>query len=36
MKVNYIRHVNAFFAQVRKDNRLRAHHISLYMALFQV
>lgn len=36
MKINYIRHLNAFFAQVRKDNQLRAHHVSLYMALFQV
>lgn len=36
MRVNYIRHLNAFFAQVRKDERLRANHISLYLALFQV
>jgi hypothetical protein len=35
-QINYIRHLNAFFAQVRKDDRLHAHHISLYMALFQV
>lgn len=35
-RVNYIQHLNAFFAQVRKDDRLRANHISLYLALFQV
>ncbi|MGO4292695.1 hypothetical protein [Chitinophaga sp. RAB17] len=33
---NYIRHVNAFFAQVRRDDRLHTNHVSLYMALFQV
>ena len=33
---NYIRHMNAFFAQVRKDDRLHANHVSLYMALFQI
>ncbi|NLR58878.1 hypothetical protein HGH93_12250 [Chitinophaga polysaccharea] len=33
---NYIRHLNAFFAQVRKENRLQANHVSLYLALFQV
>ncbi|MBS0027674.1 hypothetical protein ACTJJ0_03330 [Chitinophaga sp. 22321] len=35
-QINYIRHLNAFFAQARKDDRLHAHHMSLYMALFQV
>jgi hypothetical protein len=35
-RINYIQHVNAFFAQVRKDDRLHANHISLYLALFQV
>lgn len=35
-QTNYIRHLNAFFAQVRKDTRLHANHVSLYMALFQV
>lgn len=35
-QINYIRHLNAFFAQVWKDDRLHAHHISLYMALFQI
>ncbi|WP_161596710.1 hypothetical protein [Chitinophaga vietnamensis] len=34
VRINYIRHLNAFFAQVRKDHRLHAQHISLYMALF--
>lgn len=33
--MNYIRHLNAFFAVVRHDNRLTSSHISLYMALFQ-
>lgn len=33
---NYIRHVNAFFAQVRRDDRLHTNHVSLYMALFQI
>ncbi|WP_343745078.1 hypothetical protein [Chitinophaga sp.] len=33
---NYIRHLNAFFAQVRKETRLQANHVSLYLALFQV
>lgn len=36
VRTNYIRHLNSFFAQVRKDNRLRANHVSLYTALFQV
>lgn len=33
---NYIRHLNAFFAQVRRDDRLHTNHVSLYMALFQI
>jgi|GEM_PF-116129 len=33
--MNYIRHLNAFFAVIRHDNRLTTSHISLYMALFQ-
>lgn len=33
--MNYIRHLNAFFNQVKKDDRLNAIHVSLYMALFQ-
>lgn len=34
-RINYI-HLNTFFAQIRKDDRLHANHISLYLALFQV
>ena len=34
--MNYIRHLNAFFFRhVKRDRRLNANHISLYMALFQ-
>ena len=34
--MNYIRHLNAFFFQhVKRDRRLTANHISLYIALFQ-
>ena len=33
--MNYIRHLNAFFNQVKNDDRLNAIHVSLYMALFQ-
>lgn len=35
IKVNYIRHLNAFFSVVRSDNRLTSSHVSLYLALFQ-
>jgi len=35
-RINYIRHQTAFFAQVQKDDRLHANHISLYMALFHL
>ncbi|MGE7775982.1 hypothetical protein ACQKLP_14735 [Chitinophaga sp. NPDC101104] len=35
-RTNYIRHLNAFFRLVRQDERLRANHISLYLALFQI
>lgn len=35
-RTNYIRHLNAFFRLVRQDDRLRANHISLYLALFQI
>jgi hypothetical protein len=35
-RTNYIQHLNAFFAKVRKDDRLHANHISLYLALFQI
>jgi hypothetical protein len=34
--INYIRHVNTFFAQARQDKRLHANHVSLYMSLFHV
>lgn len=34
-KVNYIRHLNAFFSFVKADNRLTSSHVSLYLALFQ-
>ncbi len=34
--MNYIRHLNAFFFQhVKRDKRLNANHVSLYIALFQ-
>lgn len=33
--MNYILHLNSFFRLVRQDARLRPHHITLYMALFQ-
>jgi hypothetical protein len=33
--MNYVRHLNAFFAFVRSDQRLTSSHVSLYMALFQ-
>ncbi|GAA0557819.1 hypothetical protein [Chitinophaga japonensis] len=32
--MNYITHLNAFFAKLQTETRLRPHHISLYMALF--
>ena len=34
-EVNYIVHLNEFYNKLRKDKRLRATHISLYLALFQ-
>lgn len=34
--MNYIRHLNAFlFQHVKRDRRLTANHVSLYIALFQ-
>ena len=34
--MNYIRHLSAFFFRhTKRDNRLNANHISLYLALFQ-
>jgi hypothetical protein len=35
-QINYIRHLNAFFATVEQDDRLRSNDISLYMALFHL
>lgn len=35
VRTNYIRHLHAFYGMVRKNDRLRANHISLYLALFQ-
>ena len=32
--MNYIRHLNGFFLRLNRDQRLTAHHISLYMATF--
>jgi hypothetical protein len=34
--VNYIRHQKEFYSHVRKDDRLKANDISLYLALFQI
>ncbi len=34
--MNYIRHLNNFFIRLEKDGRMTPHHISLYMALFQM
>ncbi|MDG1805914.1 hypothetical protein [Flavicella sp.] len=34
-EVNYILHLNEFYNKLRKDKRLKATHISLYLALFQ-
>lgn len=34
--MNYVRHLNAFFNQLEKDNRLSAYHISLYLSCFQI
>ena len=33
--VNYIHHMNNWFAKVQADQRLNPSHISLYLALFQ-
>jgi hypothetical protein len=32
--MNYIQHISAFLEQAKTDNRLSAHHITLYIALF--
>lgn len=34
--VNYIHHMNNWFAKVQADQRLNPSHISLYLALFQL
>ncbi|PSL28122.1 hypothetical protein [Chitinophaga ginsengisoli] len=36
LNINFIRHLNAFYALVHEHERLRANDISLYMALFQL
>ncbi len=33
--MNYIRHLNGFFARLTEDKRMSSYHISLYFALFQ-
>lgn len=33
-EINYIRHMNAFYARLKNERRLKAHHISLYLSLF--
>jgi len=33
--MNYIRHLNGFFARLAEDRRMSSYHISLYFALFQ-
>lgn len=33
--MNYIGHMNAWFAKIYEDNRLHTTHIALYVALFQ-
>ena len=33
--MNYIRHMNGFFARLSEDKRMSSYHISLYFALFQ-
>lgn len=34
--MNYIRHLNGFFQRLEQDNRMTAHHISLYLSCFQI
>ena len=34
--VNYIAHLNGYFARVEADARLNSSHLGLYMALFQL
>lgn len=35
-EVNYIKHLNAVYTRMAEDQRLSPHHISLYLALFQM
>lgn len=35
-KVNYIKHLNEVYSAMSEDDRLSPHHISLYLALFQL
>ncbi len=34
--MNYIRHLRGFYERMEGDERMTPHHISLYMALFQI
>ena len=34
--MNYIKHLNGFFQRLEVDEKITPHHISLYMALFQL
>ena len=34
--MNYIRHLRSFFNRVEEDANITSHHISLYMALFNL
>ena len=34
--MNYIKHLRGFYEKVEGDENITAHHISLYMALFQL
>ena len=33
--MNYVRHLNGFFARLAEDRRLSSYHVSLYLALFR-
>lgn len=32
--INYISHLNQFFAKIQNDNKMNPTHVSMYMALF--
>ena len=36
VKVNYIKHLNSVYVCMAEDQRLTPHHISLYLAIFQM